>query len=103
MTAREDFEIVTDPNAVSVESTALFAVGSRRWWPRCAKCGRTVDHAEILGGSSAVKRYRVRCHGQEEEHLVGIWAAMEYASKGKGLPDSFTANSEIMRHGSDSQ
>ena len=73
-------------------SSDLFAVGSRRWWPRCAKCEKTVDHAEILGGSSAVKRYRVQCHGATEEHLVGIWAAFEYASKGQGLPDSFQAN-----------
>lgn len=94
MTAPEDFEIVTDSDAVSVESTALFAVDSRRWWPRCAKCSRTVDHAEILGRTSAVTRYRVRCHGQEEEHLVGIWAAVEYASKGRGLPDSFAATDE---------
>lgn len=93
MTAKIDIGNTEDSSAVSVEPTALFAVGSR-WWPRCAKCGKTADHAEILGGSSVVKRYRVRCHGQEEEHLVGIWAAAEYASKGCGLPDSFTANAE---------
>lgn len=92
MTAPINSAISQDSNAASVESTALFAVGSRRWWPQCAKCAKTVDHAEIIGGSDVVKRYRVQCHGQEEERLVGIWAAAEYASKGNGLPDSFTAN-----------
>lgn len=87
MNERSELE-ATDP----VASTALFAVGSRRWWPRCARCSKTVEYAEIIGGDAVVKRYRVQCHGQEQEHLVGIWAAFEYASKGKGLPDSFQAN-----------
>lgn len=93
-----DWEDGSDDKTGSVESTNLFSVGSRRWWPNCAKCGKTVDHAEVIGGPSAVKRYRVRCHGQEEDHLIGIWAALEYSRKGVGLPDSFTANEKAEDH-----
>ena len=91
MTALEDFEIETGPVG-RIEPADVFAIGSRRWGPNCAKCGKAVEHAEIIGGTPAVKQYQVRCHGAEEKRLVGVWAAFEYARKGKGLPDSFTTN-----------
>lgn len=69
---------------------ALLISRARRWWPRCAKCNKTVEHAEVVMKSSCVSEYLVRCHGQQELHIVGVWAAMEYAEKGLALPDSFT-------------
>lgn len=69
---------------------------SRIWWPMCARCRKMVDHVELLGDPGCVRRYRVRCHGQMEEHIIGIWAASEYIAGGRGLPDVFKTNEETI-------
>ena len=68
------------------------------WYPRCAKCNKTVDRVEIITQSSFASRYRVWCHGEEEDGVVGIWAAFEYDQKGIGLPDSFTESPSGLNH-----
>ena len=65
----------------------------KSWWPMCAKCGKKVDSINTIqhpNNSRAVKRYTVECHGEREEHLIGIWAAEQYSRKKEPIPDAFT-------------
>jgi len=60
----------------------------------CAKCGKQVDRMTVLDRSdSVVVRYAVECHGEREESLIGIWAAIELVLAGRRrLPDAFKEN-----------
>lgn len=64
---------------------------AKDWWPMCAKCGKVVDEVIMLYNDGVVSRYEVRCHGDNDFDIVGIWAVFELAQKKERLPDAFTS------------
>lgn len=69
----------------------------KNWWPLCAVCGKVVDNLEVVPlppnpniYQCAIRDYIVTCHGKNEKHIVGIWAAHSIAIFERRLPDAFT-------------